>query len=584
MKYDIFISYRREGGFEAAKMIQEKLKSLGYRVFLDFEDLRTGKFNEKLYSVIEQCADFVVIMSPGCLERCKNDDDWLRLEIVHALQKNRNIIPIMLRNFAWPQEMPHGMEELKYLNGISASDEFFDAYIKKLVSFLRSKPNILRKFKWLWLMVALTITAITSSILFYGKYEKTQRLEQVSNVVIADIGIKMVRLNVEINGVKDVAKRWGSFYQDMAMNYDETYKNQKRADFLAYIEFREKQLENVDYKSVLTDNYTGVLSASKIPMEDIQAFYSSAYKQFFTEVQAFYRSVNSYVKMPVEGWVPQLNEMIALREKMVYLNGEMLYYNILELLGDMPETSYQVYNKISPQLTNFPSVGQLLKNEARSAAEKSFTLYQQAFNEYSALTGQADMDVKQFEKDVERLALKQQKVDILKEELGTMDSHLKQAQTNLIKKCQPLPEDDEWMIWEKMLRLLSAKLNDEALKILTVFEDRMKQKGEPVTGYTKPTRIFIKEYLWKTYKGGVVVIGFQDNRSHSCLKVGDIITLVDGNPFLNNKEFIALRKEKGKASPITILRLASNNHFDKFDVKTQESDPLIGMLDLMEEK
>jgi hypothetical protein len=43
LQYDIFISYRREGGFETAKMIQEKLKSLVYRVFLDFEDLSWKK-------------------------------------------------------------------------------------------------------------------------------------------------------------------------------------------------------------------------------------------------------------------------------------------------------------------------------------------------------------------------------------------------------------------------------------------------------------------------------------------------------------------------------------------------------------
>jgi hypothetical protein len=29
--------------------------------------------------------------------------------------------------------------------------------------------------------------------------------------------------------------------------------------------------------------------------------------------------------------------------------------------------------------------------------------------------------------------------------------------------------------------------------------------------------------------------------------------------------------------------LASNNHFEKLDMKTPESDPLVGMLDLMEE-
>ncbi len=48
MKYDIFISYRREGGFETAKMVQEKLKGLVFRVFHHFELSRSDKFNLQL--------------------------------------------------------------------------------------------------------------------------------------------------------------------------------------------------------------------------------------------------------------------------------------------------------------------------------------------------------------------------------------------------------------------------------------------------------------------------------------------------------------------------------------------------------
>lgn len=33
--YDVFISYRRDGGEHAAKRIQEALLARGYRVFLD---------------------------------------------------------------------------------------------------------------------------------------------------------------------------------------------------------------------------------------------------------------------------------------------------------------------------------------------------------------------------------------------------------------------------------------------------------------------------------------------------------------------------------------------------------------------
>ncbi len=582
--YDIFISYRREGGFETARIVQEKLKSLGYRVFLDFEDLRTGKFNEQLYSVITESSDFIVVMSPGCLDRCQNTGDWLRLEVEHALKNKRNIIPIMLRNFAWPETMPSGMEELKFMNGLSASDEFFDAFIKRLVTFLKSKPSIIRKFKRLWVILAIAITAIASFVFFYSQYESQRQLEQVSNALIGDIGLKMTRLNVELDGIAEASKKWASFYQMMIMPGDEAYKSQEKATFIQYINHREQQLQRVDYHSPLTDHHLKVLSTSKIPLEDVQAFYNTAYHSFFDEAAGYYASLRSFANMPVKGWPVQTGEMLSLREPMVYLNGEVLYYNILELIADMPESSRQVYNRFSTQLTRFPSTGKMGKDEASSAAEKSLNMYQKALNEYAALTGKANTDVKEFEKDVERLALKQHKVDLLKEEVAIVESRLDQSKANLLKKCQPVPEDDEWMIWGKMLRLLAVKMNKEALDVLKAFTTKMKTKGENVQPYTKPVELFIAHYLWEDYSGGAVVIGFEDNKSHSCLKIGDIAVKVNGEEFENVSWMSTLRKKFGKTSPVTILRMSATENFEIVVVTYKEDDPRVAFLDLMEDK
>ena len=47
-EYDIFISYRRDGGESTAKILRDKLTELGYSVFFDVESLRSGDFNKKL--------------------------------------------------------------------------------------------------------------------------------------------------------------------------------------------------------------------------------------------------------------------------------------------------------------------------------------------------------------------------------------------------------------------------------------------------------------------------------------------------------------------------------------------------------
>lgn len=144
MKYDIFISYRRDGGDTLAQLIYDRLTSRGYRVFLDIESLRSGKFNEKLLNVIEECNDVVVILPPNALERCKNPGDWLYCEVSHAIKCQKNLVPIMMNGFSWPEDMPEGIRELANYNGITDSKNYFDAAIDKLTMLVVSKPMLFK--------------------------------------------------------------------------------------------------------------------------------------------------------------------------------------------------------------------------------------------------------------------------------------------------------------------------------------------------------------------------------------------------------------------------------------------------------
>lgn len=48
-RYQIFISYRRDGGEFFGKILSDKLIAKGYSVFFDVEALRSGPFNDQLY-------------------------------------------------------------------------------------------------------------------------------------------------------------------------------------------------------------------------------------------------------------------------------------------------------------------------------------------------------------------------------------------------------------------------------------------------------------------------------------------------------------------------------------------------------
>ena len=90
-RYDIFVSYRRIS-FPIANLIATRLKAAGYRVFFDIEEMRSGPFNDQLYSVIEGCRDFLIVLPDGALDRCHDKEDWVRKEVMHAMTHKKNIM------------------------------------------------------------------------------------------------------------------------------------------------------------------------------------------------------------------------------------------------------------------------------------------------------------------------------------------------------------------------------------------------------------------------------------------------------------------------------------------------------------
>ncbi|MBQ8688805.1 MAG: toll/interleukin-1 receptor domain-containing protein [Clostridia bacterium] len=135
---DAFISYRRDGGYAVARLVYEFLNKENISAFLDLEELRAGPFNEKLYAAIDDCENFLAILPAHALDRCVNEDDWVRLEIEHALNQKKNIIPIFVTGFEFPDNMPSSIQALKYFNGVQMSREYFDASMRKIVSMLKN--------------------------------------------------------------------------------------------------------------------------------------------------------------------------------------------------------------------------------------------------------------------------------------------------------------------------------------------------------------------------------------------------------------------------------------------------------------
>ena len=58
-------------------------------VFYDHDGLSSGPFAETLYRRIDECTDFLVVLSPGGLDRCADPTDWVR---------NGKMVPVTVNN------------------------------------------------------------------------------------------------------------------------------------------------------------------------------------------------------------------------------------------------------------------------------------------------------------------------------------------------------------------------------------------------------------------------------------------------------------------------------------------------------
>ena len=133
----IYICYRKFESevpyisYNISRIIYNRLVGRGYDVFWDKmfnlpipEEIRT-EYLEACKNAIDQCTDFVVVCSKGSLDRCQDENDWVRKEITQAILQERHIIPVVSRDFKWPKQLPKEMEKLRSFSSFKApANEF----------------------------------------------------------------------------------------------------------------------------------------------------------------------------------------------------------------------------------------------------------------------------------------------------------------------------------------------------------------------------------------------------------------------------------------------------------------------------
>lgn len=186
MATKIFISYRREPGSLYAMLLHDRLKNMGYEVFIDKESLKLGRFDDQILKQIEQCNYFILVLTPNALERVNNAGDWMRLEIEHAINSGKKIIPIIDKKFTAPHILPSEIEILMSYQGIEtemADTNQLHFVLNKLTEYCTPKPRPLKNFFAMG-TVAVVFIGIVAFMLPQTKIEQPQppnQTEQAGN-------------------------------------------------------------------------------------------------------------------------------------------------------------------------------------------------------------------------------------------------------------------------------------------------------------------------------------------------------------------------------------------------------------------
>ncbi len=638
--YDIFISYRRKGGFETANLIADKLQNAGYRVFLDIESLREGKFNEQLLNVIEGCNDFILVLPEKGLDRFSNEGDWVRREIEQALKYKKNIIPVFIQGFEFPEVMPNGLEELKNYQGVNyVSNEYYGAFQDRLKGFLKAKRrNYWRRYRKVVVGVLLVL-AIVTSILGYQRYRDQKLLERVCSREVVLMGHEFARMHLALEQATEVKEEWERYVRRLS-SISLLDTSTLRRELMMFIKHKQKQLPRENSNMGLAADAASEMTRHGIKTEEITVFYSSLCPSFYDEVRDYMEIVLAYVKLPFVSETVLRN--LELSYQSLSLSQKANYIGYLSFLSTLPDVVYgDDFHNMRIELGDLKDIPfdlsmseyeiqqeSALKDIENLVLDMGKNLREEKL-EVEGVMHTLNRNRKDFEelvlsKEIVRLNESKLALDEKRIELAEKHNALDEAYQRLFVKCTFSAEEDQGMMWGKILRLITNARNtikirqvakglydldhQEAIRngvdpstltevtypvsldeIFTEINTRLDlyiQYNQSVDPHASTYVASVKNYLNYLRKGeqteyGILVIGTQNDEEHPVLNVGDIVLERKGEPVRCTDDYIKL-KEAPQPNTLKILRFTAEGNKIIFTKLIPETNILVGFADLAE--
>lgn len=148
----IFLSYRRDDTAAYAGRLYDNLKGPFHDdVFRDIDGLSPGvNYVDVINERLDKCDVLLAIIGPGWLgatdttgrRRLELSDDFVRLEIATALNRDIFVVPVLVGGAEMPplQVLPHDLAPLTRRQDFRLSDAYWSTEVGKLVADLKKLP------------------------------------------------------------------------------------------------------------------------------------------------------------------------------------------------------------------------------------------------------------------------------------------------------------------------------------------------------------------------------------------------------------------------------------------------------------
>ena len=626
--FDIFISYRREGGLELADSIYQRLINAGYSAFLDLEQLNSGKFNTKLIGVIEQCQDFILVLPPDALDRCADEDDWVRQEVECALKNKKNIIPIMLRGFEWPSvdALPESLRDLPNYNGISASDHnVFVENIERLKrNFLKSKPGITwrryRKIAWPLIAVVVIVLGVVAGMYFTNH----KKYGQLSNEIAMSMMTEIVKLNNNILAAEGVLENWKEFVKE----YDEEELAYLQKGIQEAVDHADRNLQA--FKPLeFSEEELSVLRKNGVEMEEIEAF--SLYAEtMHDDVDAFLENFILFSNTPVNDYIAELPEY-SYQSLVLSLKG--LYYGTLAIYKTLPVTIYDKLYQVTPQLALLSDIPLSLTKEDYDAHQQGVMMELERIvgkmrantNDLRSEVEMMEQKQKKMEEDLQKMYVEKRLQDVdekraaiakRKAEVAEADRQLADLYLDALKKFELQPTDDQWEMWGKIVRIakdgmrqheeLVAVAKEKGIStdhlVAPMYSITAKDKyqnvdkwlirykelnpSEDVAVYAEAARAYYKAVASSQLdpEVGIILVATKDNERHPVYQIGDIVIERAGTTISTADQYFAMSDDPNvrENNEVKVLRLTDGRLVERTLVIPADCSVLVGFSELHE--